>query len=218
MSSIGNLVLDIPKNQMNKFAVSRNIIKNQIFSRTTSLALLPCSLVTGIADTVLGTAATAASILTLGKFEGISKFAARHIASGIITNPYVFLLKTINPNAQFTTHNNALISAEGRGFIAKEAYDFFAIMEYKCQRSESLIMNYLGSRITSAVMAIACVVTRAVDGVIGIIAAAFSLLTLGKVESFNNLAFRGLQITDVINDLLYCTLKVFNPELGYSLT
>ena len=43
--------------------------------------------------------------------------------------------------------------------------------------------------------------------IIGVIAALFSLLTLGTVDSINNLSSRGLQAGGVFNDLFYCTLK-----------
>jgi hypothetical protein len=58
------------------------------------------------------------------------------------------------------------------------------------------------------------VITRLVDGIIGVIAAVLSFLTLGKVASINNVAYRALQAPGIVKDLFKCTIKFINPWAG----
>lgn len=53
--------------------------------------------------------------------------------------------------------------------------------------------------------------TRVFDLVIGILAMTAALVTLGKVDVINNVAYRGLQVTGIVKDIFYNTTKMLNP-------
>ncbi len=112
------------------------------------------------------------------------------------------------------SHNYPLIGIGGNGFITHFVTDALKNIARDCYRSENLLIQHVASRLTYAVLAISSLVTRAVDGVIGIPAAGLAILTFGKIESLNNLAYRSLQTPGIVEDLFYCTIKIINPWTG----
>lgn len=104
-----------------------------------------------------------------------------------------------------------MISGDGDGFLSDLVINPLKDIARSCYNSDNFLKRHVASRLTYALLAVSCLVTRAVDGIIGIPAAGLSILTGGKFESLNNLAYRTLQAPGIINDLFYCTIKFINP-------
>lgn len=192
-------------------------IKKHVLARAAHLALVPASFITSAVDTIIGLGVGIGVICTLGKHESTFKITRNHLFSSnrLFVRPYVNLLQTINPEANFSGSNGrSMISAEGVGFLSDFSLNLLMNIARDCYNSDNFLKRHVFSRLTYVLLAVACLVTRAVDGIIGIPVAGLSILTGGKFESLNNLAYRTLQATGIIEDLFCCTIRFINPLAG----
>lgn len=194
-----------------------SFLKKQIGGRFCYLALTPFSAITSIADTVIGIGAGIGTIATLGTNPKIFNTSISYISSSryIIAKPYINILRTINPNAKFFEFDpdkqKSSISPTDDGLLTGEVQRFLELKALDASTSNNFLKRHVISRLTYALLAISSIVTRYVDGIIGVSAAVLSIAFLGTVEPLNNLAYRGLQSTGIISDLFYCTAKFINP-------
>lgn len=211
--------------------VQTNFFKKHVLSRGAHLILVPCSLIANVADTILGSVVGIAAIGTLGRHRSTLETAIKHLKGWdmLVSGPYLNILKAINPEARIEgyTENDALnhkthpniypkpplITVTRNGFIADRVR--FLGLEKKSKEyfnSDNFLRRHVASRLTIGLLAVACLVTRAVDAIIGIPAAALSILTLGKIVSLNNLAARTLLAPAIIRDLYFCTIGMIKPD------
>jgi hypothetical protein len=129
--------------------------------------------------------------------------------------PFLNFLHFINPKAALSSSTKPpMIDATGNGFIAGKVIGSVKNIANGCRNSHNFLKREVASRLSYVLLAVAAVVSRAIDGVIGIPAAALSILTGGTYVSLNNLAVRALQATGIISDLYYCCIKFLNPLAG----
>lgn len=210
---------------------SYDCVKREVFARGAHLALVPISTVTSALDTIVGSLAGLGAIGTAGLHKPTVELYRRNIDSSrkIAARPFVNFLKFINPAAKFSgdenfvlsdyfdgdeDYNKPKISGDGNGFITNGVSKYMSKAAIEFSFSQNVFKRHVLSRLTYALMGIASLVTRAVDGAIGLVAAAFSIITAGKFESLNNLAYRGLQAPGIIGDLFSCAIKFINPWAG----
>ncbi len=209
-----------------------NFFKKHVLARGAHLLLTPASFITSAVDTVIGLGAGVGAICTLGKHTQTFKVACNHLcrSNRLFVRPYVNFLQTINPKAKFSGNaanqpyiarylglvKQATISGDGDGCLSDWVINPLKGIARSCYNSDNFLKRHVASRLTYVLLAVSCLVTRAVDGIIGIPAAGLSILTGGKFESLNNLAFRTLQASGIISDLFYCTIKFINPWTGTS--
>jgi hypothetical protein len=214
--------------------VKTPFIKKHVLARGAHFVLAPASFITSAVDTIIGLGVGIGAICTLGKHYPTFKIAHNHLSGsrGLFVRPYKNLLQTINPEAKFSgdlaneSHlvrqlrlaKQAKISGDGDGFLSDLVIDPLKDIARSCYNSDNFLKRHVASRLTYALLAISCLVTRVVDGIISIPVAGLSILTGGKFESLNNLAYRTLQAPGIINDLFYCTIKFINPWTGTSKT
>lgn len=222
----------VEKNWVNSY----DCVKREVFARGAHLALVPISTVTSALDTIVGSLAGLGAIGTAGLHKPTVELYRRNIDSSrkIAARPFVSFLKFINPAAKFSgdenfvrrpsydsdyfdgdeDYNKPKISGDGNGFITNGVRKYMSKAAIEFSFSQNVFKRHVLSRLTYALMGIASLVTRAVDGAIGLVAAAFSIITAGKFESLNNLAYRGLQAPGIIDDLFSSAIKFINPWAG----
>jgi hypothetical protein len=204
-------------------ANNTNFFKKHIAARAGNLALTPWSFITNVADSIIGVGGGIACVVSAGLHAPTVRFARNHLSrtGTIVAQPYVNFLHTLNPTADFpidpppwvlnADKDRPLVSSEGNGLITHYVYGFLKGVAKDYRESENFFKKHIASRLTYALLLVSCVVTRVVDGIIGVIAAVFSCLFLGLVPPLNNLAYRGLQGTALIHDVFYCAMKILNP-------
>jgi len=179
-----------------------------ITQRAAFLSLVPLSTIASITDLVSGIFGVIASLSTLGRNKHLLRETNTHIKSfgNIISAPYLNLLKTINPNAPFTNPKHQPTGYLAPCFISppsKKATEF--------RSSDNFFHRHISSRLSYALTSIVAIISRALDGVIGTIAAPISILTLGKFQCINNAAFHGLKAPALLTDLFYLSAIFINP-------
>ena len=193
-----------------------NFVKKQIGARAAYLGLTPVSAVTSVLDTLVGSIAGIGSILTLGLHKPTNDLHVRNIALSrlIVSLPFSGFLKVINPSAEFpgkTNENRILIGSQFDGLVFDFVLPKLKNYANEFSLSNNVFKKHVLSRLTFALTAIAAVVTRVADAAIGLVAAAFSIITLGIYPSLNNLAARGLHAPGVFHDIFYAAIKTINP-------
>ena len=191
-----------------------NCFWRHIASRVGNLALAPWSIMTQAVDTVIGIGAALATIGTLGN-KKIYQVAIKHLdsASFLIADPYLHLLKTINPNASLQVmkgSNNKLADPHLTTFVGKNMLS----LAKSCWASKNKFVHHVCTRLTFALLALSCVITRVIDLIIGVVAAIGALVTLGTCPKWNRAAYMGLQITGIIQDLFEATIRIVNPSVA----
>jgi len=218
-----------------EWVASKNttFIKKNILSRLAHLGLVPLSIITCALDTIIGLGTGLGSIAIGGTNRELFQFAHKHLeASGAMAPiSYLNILRTLNPEANISYDEKSktnlvledygiiklkhpIVSASGNGFITHYAHISLKNLARSCYRSDNVFHRHISSRLTFGLLAIASVITRAVDAAIGTIAGMFSLVTFGKILWVNNLAYRALQAPAIAQDLFYCTNKLINPWTG----
>lgn len=211
-------------------------VEKQIFSRGAYLALAPLSIITVALDTIVGIGAATMTLLTLGCYKKSYSISRSHfyIERGFI-NPYLFLLRSINPNSPFqqsfddvmsdgTRFLSALkgeiplkefkIGIQGNGLFSNLVIKPLIEKATDHQNSNNFLNKHIVSRLTYALLAISCVITRVADAAIALPAVALSLITLGQFNSLNCTAIRALYAPRLAFDLYFCLLKIINPWAG----
>jgi hypothetical protein len=193
-------------------------LKKQILARGARFVLTPASFISSALDTIIGLGAGIGAILTLGTHASTFKVAINHLSNSkmLVALPYVNILLTINPEAKVAENSTnkykpPMIRADKDGLISDIVINSLRNVARTCYNSDNFLKRHVATRLTYVLLAVSCLVTRVVDGIIGIPAAGLSILTGGKYESLNNLAYRTLQTPGIIYDLFYCTIKLINP-------
>jgi hypothetical protein len=191
---------------------TESFIKANILSRSLHLILTPISFITNSIDVIIGFGAGIGAICTLGKHEPTFTVAVTHLdnAKNLALGPYKNILRTINPNIIFSKNPDVY----GEGFLSDFIIATLSPIAADFSDSDNFLKRHVASRLTYALLAIACLVTRVVDGIISIPAAALSILTIGQFASINSLAYRTLQAPAIISDLFYYLISFINPWAG----
>ena len=185
---------------------NNSLFKKQVVARVSYLALVPGTLVANVADTVLGLLERTVFNCTLGKYG--NDFAI-NLASfeKIVSQPYANLIKVINPKAKFDNYFYRNRPQNGKCFVQVKKY--FDKKVGICAGSKSFLKKQVATRLTLVLKAVASILARLADAVLGVGYAALSIITVGKYEKFNNNALVHLKIPNVVKDIVDCGSKIF---------
>ena len=183
---------------------NESFYKRHIEKRGAHLGIAPCFALTSVVDIIIGLGAGAASLLTAGTQPKITAFVVEHLASSAIMGPAVYhhLERAINPGlAEEVTDFKPIYFLEP---LTKAAREFSS--------SKHFLQRHVTTRLTYALLALSCVVTRVGQAIIVLIALPFDLLTLGKIEKLHTLVYRNLQAPAAILEVFMFTLLAVNPR------
>lgn len=220
---------------------SNDFFSNTVLVRYVHLTAIPSTTFTNICDIIIGVGAAVASIATLGKNHKIYNIAINHLDSArkLVVRPYANLLRILNPNANFSgayayDKNKPLTEVPYKvrgtrlfnkkenhpkddtdGLLTDYVKDVLQKLAYKNTYSSSFLKKKIVTRLTYVVLAVALSISRVVDAIIGVNSMLISLVTFGRYDTVNAIAFAALQPTGIIKDLLFCILNIINPKLDF---
>jgi hypothetical protein len=201
-----NRLNDSYKNLSSDFAGSRSVFRSEVLSRIISLLLIPGSAIANLADTVVAVFAQAGVILTGGNNQRLVNTANLHFSySSSLSVPFYYLIRVINPRSGPEPVTSRGITLALKLKLEKIASKFF--------HSDNLLKKHTATRLTYALLAVACVVTRAVEAVFGLVGATLAVLTLGKFHRLNQFAYVNLHFTHIVRDIIQCATKIVFPSL-----
>lgn len=193
-----------------QFEKSDNFVKKHVKGRCARLILIPASFTTCALDTIYGLGVGIGAICTGGKKAKLSTTAFNYLTNSnlMLSIPYSNLLRMINPKADVSP--KALSHCDG---VLSHTVNFsLKGLASKYYQSTNSFKHHVASRLTYALLAVTCIVARTVDGIIGVAAAILSIVTVGKFTRLNDLAWKTLQPTGIIEDLWFCTMHCINPN------
>jgi hypothetical protein len=205
MSTATNRLVFPIYNYANDNWVHSNQTSKQLLGRAVFIILAPAEFITRAIDTIIGLGAMLALFCTLGLHKPTIVFSKRFVdySEGLAAEPYANLLRAVNPDAKY-------LSNDEQGLITNFLFPLNNFAHRSC-RHKNGIKRHVISRLSFALLIPACIVTRAVDGVIGTLAAILSLATLGKIPLVNKIAYRGLQAPGILRDIPGFFLQTINP-------
>jgi hypothetical protein len=195
------------------------LFKREIASRVAFLGLGVVGTVTSAVDTAIGVTCGVMRALTAGRFFDCTGIYLPS-SNKLIARPFRNLILTINPHANMISpgHPKSILAENEmskKGLItAVVQYRFENIARAFRDTGNTFLKRHVASRLSYALTLVVSAVTRALDGIIGVIAGFFALLTLGKVERLNDYAYKGLQATGIISDVVLIASKIINPWTG----
>ena len=157
--------------------------------------------------TAIGVAATALSILTLGKLTCINKYADITSASALILKPIDLLTQIVNPYAKQSEVK------QSNGMISKLFIERIYFKAREESYSNSFWTKHFVSRGAYALGALGAIITRTADLAIGLIATVISVIPfLGRNEKINQFATNQLGAFALINDICISLRGIVNPQ------
>jgi hypothetical protein len=205
----------------------RNGFKDSVVIRMKHLGIAVFSPLMALVDMGIGIGSGAVELWTLRRRTPFIS-ASKNLEEGsrlFVALFYANLLRALNPNAGFLEEHHegvrdcrqeSLSYYFGDGLVRASLIKRISCLGRSLNFSESIFHRQISSRLTYVLLALAVVITRAVEVIFGMVAAFFSLIFLGKVASLNRYAYRGLQATGMIGDVSYCVFKMIYPCLGES--
>lgn len=217
---LGKLFLDNYVRSCRELVHSPKFARRHLLARFKFAALIPMEIVTTALDGIVGIVTGAGLVLSAGRSDPLAiRMQARlNRFRYMLANPYIRLIQTIKPN-----------------YAPLKKMDF----DLRCIYSgDGLITNYLKNRYIDRIVtdcitedgllsvrkhapffAIACLVSRIADAILGIAAVPcgiievfVSSITGQHYYSIHHTAYRGLQITGVVHDLFLSLLIAINPK------
>lgn len=189
----------------------QSFLTREVASRAAHAAFAPFTFLANCLDTGLGLLALG----TLGFHQQTTLFADRQlcISKYLISSLYWQALNVLNPHVVVTRSGivtrSGMIAFEGDGLLHERVV---------CLKNKASNMarstdfsGIVGSRTLHLLYGVASVVTRLADAAIAVPAIPLSLVTLGKIESLNNLARRSAQATGLIKDISFCIIHMVDP-------
>lgn len=188
--------------------------QKEVVARIAHFALILPSVAGGVLDGLVGLGGMAVTIISCGSFPNLTDDAFDRLYGfqEVLTGPFRHLLKTFNPGDKFSFSSSLIVSAGGMGLISDLVINKIHQFAQNCRYSEHFVLNSLAPRLSYLILAITCIFTRAIDGVIGIFVSFAALVTFGTIKEINNAAYRALQAPNIIGDLLLCAKMCLNPS------
>lgn len=163
-----------------------------------------------VIQTIVGIAATAFSVATLGNFQSFNlKSNLTEHSSTIITRLYARSLKILNPKANY-------MHVQGNCLLSKDlVLPLHCIGITSSKNKESFYIRQIDSRIAFGLSVIVETVTAPADFALGCLAAAMSYATLGRVAWINSFALDQLSSTGAIGNISNNLRGLVNPLQQY---
>jgi hypothetical protein len=155
-------------------AENTNFLKREVLSRGAYVVLVPSSFITCALDTLIGLGTSLVSFSSCGTHLNTFRVTHNHLISSkqLLVDPYIFLLLAINPKSEFSFKRED-------GLVHHRISQSLKLSALEFRKSDNFLKKEVASRLTYALLALASLVTRAVDGAMGILVGTFSITTCG---------------------------------------
>lgn len=171
---------------------SRGFFGKHIATRISYLALVPYSVIMGVADGAITIAAGIASHLTLRRCKVMKEIYDDHIKYFMKSLPkiYIILLKAIQPNASIHKNIDSIFKNYISTFLEKNLTSL--------NESNNFFKKHVVSRFIIFPLYVFFSVECIAKSAIGIIAATLSFITLGKIKLINDCAYSRLHLVALL--------------------
>ncbi len=209
--------MDIDVNLENtKKSCCSNFFQNQIVARGKNAVVIPAVLLEKIGDLIHGGCLAISSVLTLSLDRYKFNQAVDSLSQGgkILAKTFENVLGTLNPQNIYVFGDLSFSykhSCAGHNSQFKRGHEIF---------NEKVLARGtpFGAHVSNRFMALGALLKiiffRVIDTVICLFAVPAAILTLGKIEKLNEVAYSTLHFPVVLADIFFFTTKIFNPWAG----
>ena len=165
------------------------------------------AVISGTEDIVVGVTGVALYAITMGNNKTFEDMADK-LENTYKMLPRVFksILKVVKPHYPIADNLNEY------GWLSDKCIVFlFDKSEVYARNKDSFIKSHFFSRGTAALLLIVGPITRTADLALGLVAASFSILTLGNVERINTFAMQQLTFFGLAEDICFSLSLLVNP-------
>ena len=183
-------------------------LEKQVVGRIAHLGLTLISIPLGIIEIAIGIISSVGVLLTLTLHSPTNKFARNSLLTGpafLIVSSYTEFLKTLNPNASFKSiYNGGVFS-----YVFCKTLNSIYLVNLN---SNNVLRNQLCTRVIALSGIPINIIGSAIDLPIGLIAATFSIITLGTFKKANMVALASLTGSIHVIKGIFCSIVcTFNP-------
>ena len=187
---------------------STSAFEKQVVGRIAHLGLTLISIPVGIIEIAIGIISSVGVLLTLTLHSPTNNFARNSLLTGpavLIVSPYRELLKTLNPTASFkATYNGGVFS-----YVFCKTLNSIYLVNLN---SNNVLRNQLCTRVIALSGIPINIIGSTIDLHIGLIAATFSIITLGTFKKANMVALASLTGSIHVIKGIFCSIVcTFNP-------
>lgn len=177
--------------------------------------------VTAILDGAAGIIASLGNLLYCGKNDTLREFARHNLNSFGAAAPlaYVSIIRVLNSRIILVKEEAMLLGSKYAIYEELESWTETHILEKigifanTLSESDNCFKAEVLSRGCYLFYLIASVVTHAFDCLVGITAAFFSTIGLGRCAALNRIAFSHLKFAFVVSDCVCAIQKIVNPKI-----
>ncbi|HAB99199.1 MAG TPA: hypothetical protein DCE71_05200 [Parachlamydiales bacterium] len=157
-------------------------------------------------DLFIGLALGFYSFATLGLRTDAAGLSGHHLfeVRKVVSLPYIHILLTLNPGAAVPSLSSEDLWGGGLLRDMRLAAD-------QSSQEDNFFKRHIAARAQYGLYGISALALRSIQGVLGIIAAFFSLCTLGHSRFLNRVAYHGLEFPLVLRDIFYASTKCIHP-------
>ncbi len=193
----------------NEFGQNANTPTNISFKRVSQIFLANGAFfAVNACKTALAIIATPFALFGTKNFSNTTTELAM-ACSPILSMPFLMTLKCIRPNSPIIP----IDSAHEAPPITRIALTPLLNKLDELKDSNHWFKKHICTRVLFATAGVVGLISHIADLAIGICAAVFALITLGKFQALNSYAFRSLCGTDAIGALSVCIRGAFRPGL-----
>jgi hypothetical protein len=193
----------------NCLANDSSFLESEIISRIANVVFIPASFIANSLDTTIGLIGFVGVLGTGGMLPPVNKFAFFYLerVKYIVADPYEHLFHAINYNASFGERQDLSLMY----IITRHLF------EYTTQdpNPKGFLEEHVITRLKYGLLAITAVITFIADAIFAIPVAAFAILTVGKIDYVNELAYALLRSTQLIDTIAYAIIKFLNPKAQF---
>lgn len=189
--------------------------------RVTYLKAIPCSIAANLIDMTAGLFWGTVNLLSGGTQEGIRQKASHNLDAfqNIVAQPFQFTIGLLHPKALHLWKNETLWddylkSMFLSGFFFDWVDPHIYGIAFELARSENFFKREIATRLTHALRLLVAVITRTADAIIGVITGIFAILTLGRFDLINKVAYRALQAPALISDVFNIGKCIVYPYIS----
>lgn len=188
--------------------------QEQVVQRGVNAGIISLHILTSIGELAHGGCLLIKNVLVLGSSKSNFDQAFQLLYHGLVVLARIFynVLRVINPNNPPPDQKFSL--SYSRSPMVGFSSDFTVLFNQRVLARKTTCQAHVTNRLMALGALIKIFFLRVIDTMICLFAVPAAILTLGKIEKVNSVAYSTLHFPFVLADIFFFAMKVINPWAG----